>query len=43
MALLTALNEWLDTGRRPTPDDIAATCRRLEATVPGGCRFVLAP
>lgn len=43
MALLTALNEWLDTGRRPTPDEIAATCRRLEATVPGGCRFVSAP
>jgi alpha-beta hydrolase superfamily lysophospholipase len=43
MALLAALNEWLDTGRRPSPDDIAATCRRLEATVPGGCRFVPAP
>jgi hypothetical protein len=43
MALLTALNEWLDTGRRPTPEEIAATCHRLEATVPGGCRFVPAP
>ena len=43
MALLTALNEWLDTAHRPTPDEIAATCRRLEATVPGGCRFVSAP
>lgn len=43
MALLTALNEWLDTGRRPMPGDIAATCRRLEATMPGGCRFVPAP
>jgi hypothetical protein len=43
MALLATLNEWLDTGRRPTPDTIAATCHRLEATVPGGCRFVPAP
>lgn len=43
MALLTELNKWLDTGRRPTPDEIAATCRRLESTVPGGCRFVPAP
>lgn len=40
IALLTTLNDWLDTGRRPTPDDIAATCRRLETAVPGGCRFV---
>lgn len=43
MALLTSLNEWIDAGHRPTPDIIAANCRRLESTVPGGCRFVPSP
>ncbi|MDY6947676.1 MAG: hypothetical protein SXG53_18360, partial [Pseudomonadota bacterium] len=43
LALLSALNDWIETGRRPSAGDIATTCRRLEATSPGGCRFVSSP
>lgn len=43
MALLTTLDEWIETGKRPTPDGIASTCHRLEDTIPGGCRFVPSP
>lgn len=40
VALLTALLDWINTGARPEPASIAERCRRLEATVPGGCHFV---
>src|SRR5690606_14473245 len=40
IALLTVLNEWIDTGHRPSAEHIAATCLRLEAAVPGGCHFI---
>jgi hypothetical protein len=43
LALLAALNDWIATGHRPEPDEIAARCRRLEAVTPGGCHFVSRP
>lgn len=43
IALLTVLNEWIDTNHRPSTEHIAATCRRLETAVPGGCHFITGP
>jgi hypothetical protein len=43
LALLTALTDWISSGHRPEPEDIAARCRRLEPVAPGGCHFVPAP
>ena len=43
LALLTALTDWISTGRRPDPADIAGRCQQLEAAAPGGCHFVPAP
>lgn len=40
LALLTTLTDWIASGQRPQPDDIAARCQQLELTVPGGCHFV---
>lgn len=42
LALLTALTEWIVTGKRPEPADVAALCPRFEADGNGGCRFVSA-
>jgi alpha-beta hydrolase superfamily lysophospholipase len=40
LALLTALIDWISSNHRPEPRDIAARCRRLEGSAPGGCHFV---
>jgi hypothetical protein len=43
LALLTGLIDWISSGHRPEPDEIAARCRSLEASAPGGCHFVSTP
>jgi hypothetical protein len=40
LALLTSLTDWIASGQRPQPEDIAARCQQLELAVPGGCHFV---
>jgi hypothetical protein len=39
-ALLDALGRWIDTGRRPTPGDVAARCLADAQPGDGGCHFV---
>ncbi len=38
-ALLDALLEWAEQGRKPTPADVAARCQAHEARFGPGCRF----
>ena len=38
-ALLEALLDWAERGRKPTRGDIAQRCQRLEAAFGPGCRF----
>ncbi len=38
-ALLEALLEWAEQGRKPTPTDVAARCQALEARYGPGCKF----
>lgn len=40
LALLTTLTDWIASGERPQPEDIAERCQQLSSTVPGGCHFV---
>jgi hypothetical protein len=42
LALLTTLLDWIGTGHRPEPQDVAARCQELEPVAPGGCHFVSA-
>jgi fermentation-respiration switch protein FrsA (DUF1100 family) len=39
LALLTSLTDWIASGQRPQPADIAARCQTLLSTVPAGCHF----
>jgi hypothetical protein len=43
VAILQALEGWLDTGRRPSPADIAERCTANLPTYGQGCHFVLTP
>jgi hypothetical protein len=38
-ALLDALLEWAEQGRKPTPQDVAARCKAHEARHGPGCKF----
>jgi hypothetical protein len=38
-ALLDALLEWAEQGKKPTPQDVAARCKAHEARHGPGCRF----
>lgn len=40
LALLTSLTDWIASGQRPQPHDIAERCQQLELSAPGGCHFV---
>jgi len=42
LAVLAGLETWIQTGDRPTAEDIGALCERFEA-IPDGCRQVSAP
>ncbi|MDM0107816.1 hypothetical protein QTH97_22915 [Variovorax sp. J22R24] len=37
--LFAALLDWIDNGRKPTPEDIAARCKDIEARFGGGFHF----
>ena len=37
--VMDALVKWIDTGDKPTPAQIAESCRSFEATFGAGCRF----
>ena len=39
-ALMAALLDWVDTGTKPTPRDIAGRCARFEPQFGPGCRFL---
>ncbi|TFW09847.1 hypothetical protein E4K72_03910 [Oxalobacteraceae bacterium OM1] len=38
-ALFDALTQWLDSGKRPTPQQVAQRCAQTEKTFSGGCHF----
>lgn len=38
-ALLAALQDWLTSGRAPTPQSVAARCEALQPRLGEGCRF----
>lgn len=38
-ALLDTLMRWIDTGKRPTVDQVAADCAQQSARFQGGCHF----
>ena len=38
-AVFDALVEWARSGRKPTPEQVAALCARYAATIAGGCHF----
>jgi alpha-beta hydrolase superfamily lysophospholipase len=40
VALLDALAQWLETGRKPTPQSVADGCITARAAFPSACRFV---
>ncbi|WP_284619174.1 alpha/beta hydrolase [Aquabacterium humicola] len=40
VALLDALVRWVETGAKPTPQQVSDGCRRAQAAFPSSCRFV---
>jgi len=38
-ASINALQAWIDMGRKPTPESMAASCQQLKATLEGPCRW----
>jgi hypothetical protein len=40
VALLDALRTWIEAGRRPTPQSVAAGCTKASTAFPSACRFL---
>jgi hypothetical protein len=40
VALLDALRTWIEAGRKPTPQSVAAGCTKASMAFPSACRFL---
>jgi hypothetical protein len=38
-AALNGLMQWIETGKRPSPQSVAAACGNLKASLGGPCRY----